>query len=57
MSMPTEESVTPNPFDSAKPLPKSQFPDGYLADLPPEPGDGADLEPGEMDPAEAGDRP
>jgi hypothetical protein len=55
MSMPTEESVTPNPFDDAKPLPKSQFPDGYLQDVPPEPGDGADLEPDEKD--RAGDRP
>jgi hypothetical protein len=47
MSMPTEDTVTPNPLDGAKPLPKSQFPDGYLEDVPPQPGDGADLEPRE----------
>jgi hypothetical protein len=47
MSMPTEDIVTPNPFQDAKPLPKSQFPDGYLEDAPPQQGDGADLEPEE----------
>lgn len=55
MSMPTEDTVTPNPFDGAKELPKSQFPDAYLEDVPPQPGDGADLDPEEKD--RAGERP
>jgi hypothetical protein len=43
MSTPMDASPTPGPLDGAEPLPKSQFPDGYLEDVPPQPGDGADL--------------
>jgi hypothetical protein len=48
MSTSMDATPTPGPMYGAEPLPKSQFPDGYLEDVAPQPGDGADLVPREQ---------